>query len=148
MDGCEYSENPGVFKVDQWDPYILLDQVGPDGLPSVAEALSNLLDKTQGCCEISMSTKLLIVPGYHFKLYVLTTMLTVDVTFLILCFLTKVFSYRVDGLITNFHQPRSTLLMLVSAFLGDVELVRQVYRHALTHDYRFLSYGDSSLYLT
>ncbi|MDY6325713.1 MAG: S-adenosylmethionine:tRNA ribosyltransferase-isomerase [Bacteroidales bacterium] len=51
----------------------------------------------------------------------------------------------VDGLITNFHQPKSTLLLLVSNFLGDEW--RNVYRHALDNSYRFLSYGDANLYL-
>lgn len=51
----------------------------------------------------------------------------------------------VQGLITNFHQPKSTLLLLISAFVGDQW--RAIYRHALDHGYRFLSYGDSNLYL-
>lgn len=51
----------------------------------------------------------------------------------------------VNGLITNFHQPKSTLLLLISNFLGDSW--RHVYRHALENDYRFLSYGDSNLYI-
>ena len=51
----------------------------------------------------------------------------------------------VQGLITNFHQPKSTLLLLISAFVGDGW--RVIYRHALDHNYRFLSYGDSNLYL-
>ena len=51
----------------------------------------------------------------------------------------------VDGLITNFHQPKSTLLLLISNFLG--EEWRRIYQHALEGDYRFLSYGDSNLYL-
>jgi S-adenosylmethionine:tRNA ribosyltransferase-isomerase len=49
----------------------------------------------------------------------------------------------VNGLITNFHQPQSTLLLLVAAFTG--EDFRKIYQHALDHNYRFLSYGDSSL---
>ncbi len=48
-----------------------------------------------------------------------------------------------DGLVTNFHQPQSTLLLLVSAFIG--EAWRDVYAHALANGYRFLSYGDGSL---
>mmetsp|Transcript_40190 Transcript_40190/g.159728 ORF Transcript_40190/g.159728 Transcript_40190/m.159728 type:complete len:86 (-) Transcript_40190:454-711(-) len=52
---------------------------------------------------------------------------------------------RFDLLVTNFHQPESTLLMLVSAFLGDREKLWTVYNNALANDYRFLSYGDSSL---
>ncbi len=49
-----------------------------------------------------------------------------------------------QGIITNFHQPQSTLLLLISAFVGDNW--RKIYRHALDNDYRFLSYGDSNLY--
>ena len=57
------------------------------------------------------------------------------------------FPFRVaDGLITNFHLPRSTLLMLVGAFVG-LETMREIYRHALANDYRFYSYGDASLLL-
>lgn len=63
------------------------------------------------------STQIIIAPGYKYKI--------------------------VKMLITNFHQPQSTLLLLVSAFLnGDW---RKVYDYALSHDFRFLSYGDSSL---
>ncbi|MEJ7659490.1 MAG: S-adenosylmethionine:tRNA ribosyltransferase-isomerase [Hymenobacter sp.] len=65
------------------------------------------------------STRLLIAPGYRFRL--------------------------VQGLITNFHQPESTLLLLVAALLGPGW--RAMYEHALRQDYRFLSYGDSSLLL-
>ncbi|MEM8854725.1 MAG: S-adenosylmethionine:tRNA ribosyltransferase-isomerase, partial [Pseudomonadota bacterium] len=52
--------------------------------------------------------------------------------------------HAADGLMTNFHLPRSTLLMLVAAFVG-LEPMRAVYRHALAEDYRFFSYGDASL---
>jgi S-adenosylmethionine:tRNA ribosyltransferase-isomerase len=61
----------------------------------------------------------MIVPGYTFKM--------------------------VKGLVTNFHQPKSTLLLLISALIGDNW--RQVYQHAIEHNYRFLSYGDASLLL-
>ena len=64
------------------------------------------------------STRLLIAPGYQFHV--------------------------VNAMLTNFHQPNSTLLLLVSAFLGGNEW-RNVYDYALKHDFRFLSYGDSSL---
>lgn len=50
----------------------------------------------------------------------------------------------VDALVTNFHLPRSTLLMLVAAFAGS-ELVRQAYQHAIERRYRFFSYGDAML---
>ena len=54
------------------------------------------------------------------------------------------YEFRVtDTLITNFHQPKSTLLLLIAAFIGDSW--RDVYRYALEKDFRFLSYGDSSL---
>lgn len=59
-------------------------------------------------------------------------------------FIVEGFQFRIcDGLITNFHQPKSTLLMLVSAFVG--EEWRNIYRHALEKGYHFLSYGDGSL---
>ncbi|TNC71383.1 tRNA preQ1(34) S-adenosylmethionine ribosyltransferase-isomerase QueA [Rubellimicrobium roseum] len=62
-------------------------------------------------------------------------------------FITPGFPFRVaDGLMTNFHLPKSTLMMLVSAFLG-VERIRQVYAHAIAARYRFFSYGDASLLL-
>ena len=69
--------------------------------------------------EIIAATRLIIAPGYTF--------------------------HFVDGIITNFHQPQSTLLLLVSAFVGDDW--RRVYDYAFSHDFRFLSYGDSSLLL-
>ena len=65
------------------------------------------------------ATQIIIAPGYTFKL--------------------------VRGIVTNFHQPKSTLLLLISAFVkGDW---RRIYDYALAHDFRFLSYGDSSLLL-
>ena len=63
------------------------------------------------------STQIIIAPGYHYHI--------------------------VKRMVTNFHQPQSTLLLLVSAFVkGDW---RSIYDYALAHDFRFLSYGDSSL---
>ena len=67
--------------------------------------------------EIQLGTSIIIVPGYEFKV--------------------------VDVLVTNFHQPQSTLLLLVSAFVkGDW---KNIYDFALANDFRFLSYGDSSV---
>lgn len=88
---------------------------------SVVDALNALLfyAKKKEIEFIEGFTQIIIAPGYHFKI--------------------------VDGLFTNFHQPQSTLLLLVSAFIGDNW--RKVYQHALENDYRFLSYGDSSLLL-
>jgi S-adenosylmethionine:tRNA ribosyltransferase-isomerase len=60
-------------------------------------------------------------------------------------FITPGFEFRVaDGLITNFHLPRSTLFMLVSAFAGT-DRMKAAYRHAIAAGYRFYSYGDGSL---
>jgi S-adenosylmethionine:tRNA ribosyltransferase-isomerase len=73
--------------------------------------------ETTGETQINGRTHLMIVPGHEFEM----------------C----------DAMITNFHQPRSTLLLLVAAFIGADW--RKVYDHALQHNYRFLSYGDSSL---
>lgn len=72
---------------------------------------------SRGLDEVMGATQIFIVPGYDFKV----------------C----------KGLITNFHQPDSTLLMLVAALVGDDW--QKIYTHALSHEYRFLSYGDSSL---
>ena len=82
-------------------------------------AISNIvawLDRN-GLKALHSSTQIIIAPGYRYKI--------------------------VNILITNFHQPQSTLLLLVSAFVdGDW---RTIYDYALSHDFRFLSYGDSSL---
>ncbi len=100
--------------VSQWEPYS-----EERAQPSPAEAVQALIAamERRGAKELTGSTQLLIAPGYAFKL--------------------------ADGLITNFHQPQSTLLLLVAAFIGPDW--RRVYDHALAHDYRFLSYGDGSL---
>ncbi|KAA9338277.1 S-adenosylmethionine:tRNA ribosyltransferase-isomerase [Hymenobacter busanensis] len=102
--------------VEQWQPY------QEDAAEvSTADALQALLTHltTTGSHAIQASTQLLIAPGYRFRV--------------------------VQGLITNFHQPESTLLLLVAALLGPDW--RTVYDHALANGYRFLSYGDSSLLL-
>ena len=112
--------SPGTeLRVDQWQPYAPLAPGQAEITPEAAlQALLDHLDAT-GSAAIEASTQLLIAPGYRFRL--------------------------VQGLITNFHQPESTLLLLVSALLGPEW--RRVYDHALRHGYRFLSYGDSSLLL-
>jgi len=111
---------PGAaLRVDQWQPYAPVAPGAADISPEAAlQALLAHLEAT-GSEAIEASTQLLIAPGYRFRL--------------------------VQGLITNFHQPESTLLLLVSALLGPGW--RTVYEHALRHGYRFLSYGDSSLLL-
>jgi len=114
------SAAPGVaLRVSQWQPYAPLPPGTAEVAPETAlQALLAHLEAT-GSEAIEASTQLLIAPGYRFRL--------------------------VQGLITNFHQPESTLLLLVSALLGPGW--RTVYEHALQHGYRFLSYGDSSLLL-
>jgi S-adenosylmethionine:tRNA ribosyltransferase-isomerase len=107
------------LRVNQWQPYAELAPGEEEITPEAAlQALLAHLEAT-GSAAIEASTQLLIAPGYRFRL--------------------------VQGLITNFHQPESTLLLLVAALLGPGW--RAVYEHALGHNYRFLSYGDSSLLL-
>ncbi len=98
----------------QWVPY---EWEGT--LPSSKDALEALLRwaHSRGLCYLKGHTSLIIVPGYEFKL--------------------------TDRLVTNFHLPRSTLLMLVAAFAGDGW--KKIYEHALAGNYRFLSYGDACL---
>ena len=108
--------NPDDLKVSQWEAYPEEDrQIEAN---TALEALIQLLDRNL-IDYLSASTQIIIAPGYQFRI--------------------------VDGLITNFHQPQSTLLLLISAYLG--EEWRTIYNHALANDYRFLSYGDSNLYL-
>jgi S-adenosylmethionine:tRNA ribosyltransferase-isomerase len=99
----------------QWEPY------GNTSAIPVEKALKNLirfLNET-GKNKLQFSTQIIIIPGYVFKI--------------------------TNGMFTNFHQPQSTLLLLIGAFLGSDW--KRVYDYALEHDFRFLSYGDSNLYL-
>lgn len=102
--------------VPQWMPYE--EQAGAQPLTSV-EALTSLLEymDRHGIDVLHSSTQIIIVPGYTYHI--------------------------VAMMVTNFHQPQSTLLLLVGAFVG--EDWHRIYEFALTHDFRFLSYGDSSL---
>jgi len=104
-----------VPHVDQWQPY------EPGSSLSTTEALTALLNylAAQHLDTLHATTQLLIAPGYQFRI--------------------------MQGLITNFHQPESTLLLLVAALVGPDW--QRVYEHALANGYRFLSYGDSSLLL-
>lgn len=103
-----------VLRVGQWDPYELAHEA-----VSPADALLALLKwmEEHQLDRLVTKTRLLIAPGYRFQF--------------------------VDGLITNFHQPQSTLLLLVAALVG--EDWRKIYDYALEKDFRFLSYGDGSL---
>jgi len=111
--------NEEELHVNQWDPYDHgRDGKLVDGI-TATKAIRNILDylDRNGLEALHSSTQIIIAPGYEYKI--------------------------VKMLVTNFHQPQSTLLLLVSAFLkGDW---RKVYDYALSHDFRFLSYGDSSL---
>lgn len=111
--GCRVASGCADMVVEQWEPY-----EKPSTL-SAKEALQALLDylDVQGASILHASTRIIIAPGYTFKL--------------------------VNALITNFHQPHSTLLLLLAAFVGQEW--HRIYRYALDNDYRFLSYGDSSL---
>jgi S-adenosylmethionine:tRNA ribosyltransferase-isomerase len=102
------------FIIDQWDPYKIETEI------KVEESINALIQfcEKNDIYQIEGATQLMIVPGYKFKV--------------------------VQRLITNFHQPKSTLLMLVAAFIGETQW-KKVYDCAITNDFRFLSYGDSSL---
>lgn len=103
-----------AMDIGQWEPYEERAH-----RPSPEEALRAVIDDLERRREPALlgRTQLLIAPGYGFRL--------------------------ADALITNFHQPQSTLLLLVAAFIGPEW--RSVYEHALASGYRFLSYGDGSL---
>jgi S-adenosylmethionine:tRNA ribosyltransferase-isomerase len=111
-------ERPDELWVDQWDPYRLAATV--PSLPDLVTSLE-LVDRwrtERGAEHVEGATRIMIVPGYRPR--------------------------ACDALITNFHQPASTLVLLVAALLGR-DLWRRVYDSALENEYRFLSYGDSSL---
>ena len=118
--GLKVMQNPDIkeeeLHVGQWEPYEV--QSSEFKVQSI-ESLQALLD-WMGRHELTVlhsSTQIIIAPGYEYHI--------------------------VKMLITNFHQPQSTLLLLVSAFVkGDWH---KIYDYALAHDFRFLSYGDSSL---
>jgi S-adenosylmethionine:tRNA ribosyltransferase-isomerase len=108
--------SPEELTVGQWTPY------PKDAIHHVlpaSKALQNLLNymERHKLETLTTHTQILIAPGYSFKI--------------------------VNGMITNFHQPKSTLLLLISAFAGDQW--KTIYDYALANDFRFLSYGDSSL---
>lgn len=111
--------NEEDLHVKQWDPYELSEDGNlVDGITPMQaiQAIIDYLDRN-GLEALHSSTQIIIAPGYQYKI--------------------------VKMLVTNFHQPQSTLLLLVSAFLkGDW---KKVYDYAFSHDFRFLSYGDSSL---
>lgn len=115
--GCKVAENPDLSEaelhVEQWEPY---EQAQRLSAVEAFQALLRYMDR-HGLSTLHSSTQIIIAPGYEYKI--------------------------VKMLVTNFHQPQSTLLLLVSAFVkGDWH---KIYDYALAHDFRFLSYGDSSI---
>lgn len=101
------------MRVEQFEPYLTDSNVPAE---QAVDALIDYLEQTNQNT-LHAETQIMIRPGYIFRI--------------------------VDQLITNFHQPRSTLLLLVSAFVGGDW--QTIYQYALSHDFRFLSYGDSSI---
>ena len=99
--------------VTQWAPY---EREWTYSTKEALEALVKYLDDN-GLDKLQIGTRIIIVPGFDFRL--------------------------VDRMVTNFHQPQSTLLLLISAFVGGDW--QTIYNYALGHGFRFLSYGDSSL---
>lgn len=99
--------------ISQWEVYKLSDDINKT---DALNALLNYMDN-MNIEELHASTQIMIFPGYQFKM--------------------------VDILITNFHQPKSTLLLLIAAFIGNDW--KNIYDFALNNNFRFLSYGDSSI---
>jgi len=116
--GVMLKTNPeAAFSIPKLYPY----EQREDALPSQIEAMETILKRMDALNTDTLigETEIFIFPGYKFRM----------------C----------RGLITNFHLPKSTLILLIAAFVG--EQWRDIYQHALNNDYRFLSYGDSSLLL-
>ena len=113
--GLKISKNPDLeeITIEQWEPYDEEAKISPG---KALEEILGYMDR-KGVLSITGHTSLFIIPGCDFK--------------------------YANILITNFHQPESTLLLLVAAFIG--EDWRKVYDYALQNRFRFLSYGDSSI---
>lgn len=113
--GRDILEGKWSGEVWQWAPYGSCDSE-----PDTMDALEAIIDylEEQGEDTLRARTRIIIAPGFRYRI--------------------------VDTVITNFHQPKSTLLLLVSALIGDSW--RCLYAHALDSGYRFLSYGDACLF--
>ena len=111
--GISCLEQGAPVDVDQWAPYTREYGVS---LQESLDAIIRYLDQN-GLQELKVGTRIIIVPGFRFRV--------------------------VDAMVTNFHQPQSTLLLLISAFVGGDW--KTIYDYALGNGFRFLSYGDSSL---
>ena len=112
-------ENKDLHLV-QWDAYVTNNNSDTNNSIPVKDALGTLLSWMQShqMDQLITSTQLMIVPGYSFKI--------------------------ANGLVTNFHQPKSTLLLIIAAITGDKW--KNIYQHAIDNDYRFLSYGDGCFF--
>ncbi len=109
--------HPDDLHVAQWTPYEYAESTDhPLATTEALQAILDWMDRNE-LPVLQTSTQIIIAPGYQYHI--------------------------VKAIVTNFHQPQSTLLLLVSALIG--EDWRKVYDYALLHDFRFLSYGDSSL---
>ena len=106
------------FRVTQWMPYSETEN-DFDTITALKELLRYM--ETEGIEVLNTFTSIMIAPGFKWRI--------------------------TDGILTNFHQPKSTLLLLVSSFLGGDDW-RELYKEALDKNYRFLSYGDASLLLS
>ena len=112
--GAKITQNhPNPFFIEQWEVYV--NQINIDLNISFLAIRNYMLENK--ITNLLATTQIMIVPGYTFRV--------------------------INGLVTNFHQPQSTLLLLISAVVG--EKWKEIYGYALANDYRFLSYGDSSL---
>ena len=118
--GISLLKNPDATEdelhVKQWQPYEMTPEEDKTPAVDALQAIVDYLDR-QGMETLHTSTQIIIAPGYDYRI--------------------------VKAMVTNFHQPQSTLLLLVSAFVKGNW--RKIYDYALSHDFRFLSYGDSSL---
>lgn len=111
------NNEPNCFHIEQWDAYYLSNK----NIITVKESFYSLMQYLiqNKLDRLNASTQMIIVPGYKFSV--------------------------ISGMITNFHQPQSTLLLLIAAFIGNQW--KEVYDYALKNNFRFLSYGDSCLFL-
>lgn len=116
LHGIDINIDKNEISLDQWDSYKIISEYGMSDANEAFNELLKFMNKES--LEVLIArTKLFIVPGYKFG--------------------------AVKGMITNYHIPKSTLILLVAAFLGK-DLWEKVYTEALKNNYRFLSYGDSS----
>jgi len=110
-----YNISSDKISISQWEAYQLDQEIE---VKESLKAIINYLNRNE-LEKLITSTQIMIYPGYKFRV--------------------------INGMITNFHQPKSTLLLLIAAFIGDKW--KDIYKYAMDNDFRFLSYGDSSILL-